>query len=170
MHVSSYPESGRKRPDFFCFALLLGSLAFMPLALPSGKADAQVLTTTSSTSAQLPRITLRINDQTLVAEVAATEAARSRGLMFRESLAPGHGMLFVYPYDERLCFWMKNTPLHLTVAFIDAKGLIVGTADMQPMSLEAHCAPSPVRYALEMPQGWFALRNLGVGDKVSGLP
>jgi uncharacterized membrane protein (UPF0127 family) len=91
-----------------------------------------------------------------------------RGLMHRQSLPPNHGMLFVFDRAEKQCFWMKNTPLPLTIAFIADDGQIVNFADMQPFSETPHCSLRPVRFALEMEQGWFARRGVLAGDVMEG--
>lgn len=90
--------------------------------------------------------------------------------MGRQSLAPNHGMIFVFESAEKQCFWMKNTPLPLSIAFISERGLITNIADMQPFSEESHCSNQPVRFALEMEQGWFKKRGVLVGDKVEIPP
>lgn len=105
----------------------------------------------------------------VTAELAVTPDQRARGLMGRTSLPANHGMLFVFESPAVQCFWMKNTPLPLTIAFIDGKGRISSTADMKPFSEEAHCSKEPVIYALEMEQGWFARRGILAGDLVTGL-
>ena len=104
------------------------------------------------------------------AEVADRPASRARGLMFRESLADNHGMLFVFDTPSRQCMWMKNTPLPLSVAFIKADGRITNIAQMQPQTETIHCASEDVLYALEMTQGWFWARAIKPGDEVLGLP
>jgi uncharacterized membrane protein (UPF0127 family) len=118
----------------------------------------------------LPTTQLIINDHAVQAEIAATDASRAYGLMNRTSLPENHGMLFVYDEPSSVCFWMKNTPLPLSIAFIDATGRIVTLADMPPFSLDSHCPAEPALYALEMEQGWFARRQIGVGEVVKGLP
>jgi uncharacterized membrane protein (UPF0127 family) len=92
------------------------------------------------------------------------------GLMHRTSLAPDHGMLFVFDKPATPCFWMKNTPLPLSIAFIDSAGVVVNIADMRPGSLDEHCPVAPVVYALEMEMGWFKERRIGPGVKVAQLP
>jgi uncharacterized membrane protein (UPF0127 family) len=104
------------------------------------------------------------------AEVANTTATRSQGLMRRKSMAQGTGMLFHFDESAGHCMWMKNTLIPLSVAFIDERGQIVSIADMQPLDETTHCAPRPVRYALEMNQGWFGKRGIGPGTHVDGIP
>lgn len=183
------PECGKKRkmfgfnllsglvgPDFFCRrALSASALAASLVAVPGSLAaesalPPSALTPQSSSPSQLPRIRLQAGDHRITAEVAADDASRSRGLMFRERLAPDHGMLFVFPEAAQFCFWMKNTPLPLSIAFIGTQGSIVSLADMQPRSLDAHCAIAPALYALEMEQGWFARHGVRPGTTIHGLP
>ena len=103
-------------------------------------------------------------------EVADTPAERARGLMERTALDPDHGMLFIYPSAEPHFFWMKDTPLPLSIAFLDAEGTIIRLADMQPF--DTHTTPSggPAQYALEMEQGWFVAHGIVEGARVGGLP
>ena len=103
------------------------------------------------------------------AEVADNMGARATGLMHRESMARNSGMVFVFEENATHCMWMKNTLIPLSVAFIDESGAIVNIADMQPHSEQSHCASRPARYALEMNQGWFALRGIKPGIKLRGL-
>lgn len=105
----------------------------------------------------------------LTAELAVTPSERERGLMQREALPDDHGMLFVFDAPGRICMWMKDTPLPLSVAFLDSSGVIVDIADMQPLSLDVHCAGRPARYALEMTRGWFAGRGISSGMRIRGL-
>ncbi len=112
---------------------------------------------------------LKIKDHDIRTEVAATEAARLRGLMFRDRLAENSGMMFLYPRAEITAMWMKNTRIPLSVAFIDAKGRILNVADMEPFSETAHVSAGPAAYALEMNRGWFGKRGIKAGDVVKGL-
>jgi uncharacterized membrane protein (UPF0127 family) len=106
------------------------------------------------------------------AEVAATDAERQQGLMFREQMANNAGMVFVFDEPATQCMWMKNTLLPLSVAFIDANGKIVNIEDMQPQTLANHCSAQavPVKYALEMNLGWFKQKNIKPGSTIEGLP
>ncbi len=115
----------------------------------------------------LPTVTLRAGMHLIKAEVADRDESRMRGLMHRSTLAANHGMLFVFPAAARQCFWMRNTPLPLSIAFIDERGEIVNIADMSPFSEESHCSAKPVAFALEMTQGWFARRGLKPGTRIS---
>lgn len=99
-------------------------------------------------------------------EVADEEPERQRGLMHRESLPEDHGMLFVYPAERYLSFWMRNTLIPLDVAFIDATGRIVDIQQMEAQSDESHTTRAPAMYALEMRIGWFGDHEVEIGDAV----
>jgi uncharacterized membrane protein (UPF0127 family) len=129
-------------------------------------------TAAAQTRAQSPLPTLKLSAgiHVITAELATTHTARQTGLMFRERLAPNHGMLFVFEGKWSQCFWMRNTPLPLTIAFIEDDGTIVQLADMTPFDENNHCSERPVRFALEMEKNWFAKRGLKVGSRLGGLP
>lgn len=103
------------------------------------------------------------------AEVAATDAQRERGLMYRKSLPENNGMLFVFDRPARSCMWMKNTAIPLSVAFIDHEGVIVNIEEMEPFTTDSHCSAGWIRYALEMNAGWFRKNGLKSGSRVEGL-
>ncbi|MBR5096970.1 MAG: DUF192 domain-containing protein [Treponema sp.] len=103
---------------------------------------------------------------TLVAEIADTPQTREKGYMFRKNIPEGTGMLFVFEEDKVLRFWMKNTPSPLSIAYIDYKGQIKDIFDMKPYDLNDTTATGYVRYALEVPQGWFGRAGIKVGDKL----
>jgi uncharacterized membrane protein (UPF0127 family) len=120
-------------------------------------------------TAQTPKtVDLSIGMYRIQAEVASTQQARELGLMNRTSLPQHAGMLFVFEQPQPYCFWMKNTLLPLSIAFIDEAGQIVNLADMQPQTETNHCATKPVRYALEMNQGWFSGKGIKAGAVVKG--
>jgi uncharacterized membrane protein (UPF0127 family) len=120
--------------------------------------------------APLPRTELRSGPYAFDVEVASTPAQRARGLMGRTRLAGDAGMLFVFEAAERHCFWMKDTPLALSIAFLADDGTIVGTADMQPQTNDLHCAAGPVRYALEVKRSGLESRGLLTGARITGGP
>jgi uncharacterized membrane protein (UPF0127 family) len=99
-------------------------------------------------------------------EVAATPEDRARGLMFRESMPWDTGMLFVFEQPSASGFWMRNTLLPLSIAWLDQYGTIVDIQDMQPLSDEVHAPPAPYVYAIETNQGWFEANGVGVGQRV----
>ena len=113
---------------------------------------------------------LHIGPHAFQVEVAATPSERRRGLMGRTHLPADGGMLFVFEQPGRHCFWMRDTPLPLSIAFIDAAGRIASLADMQPRSDSLHCPNTEVRYALEVRQGEFQRRGITPRAQVDGLP
>lgn len=116
-----------------------------------------------------PVIELSVGMHRIEAEVASTSGDRATGLMHRRSMPAQRGMLFVFPEAGVQCFWMKNTLIPLSIAFLDDSGHIVQIADMQPQSLDNHCSSKPVRFALEMNAGWFRSRGLATGAKINGI-
>lgn len=123
----------------------------------------------AATAAEPGIVRLEAGGHRITAELAMTPAARERGLMHRDALPDDHGMLFVHAEPERICMWMKDTPIPLAVAFLDGQGVIINIAEMRPLSLDTHCAERPARYALEMTRGWFARRGLSPGMRITGL-
>jgi hypothetical protein len=109
-------------------------------------------------------IPLTITGYVLQVELATTPEQRSKGLMFREDVPANGGMLFVFPYAREVSFWMKNTPLPLSIAFLDENRRILNIADMQPFDTTGHRSAGQARYALEVHQGWFAERGIQAGD------
>jgi len=118
----------------------------------------------------LPRLQLQAGLHLITVQVASTAAQRSTGLMWRRSMPPNEGMLFVFEAPAIQCFWMKNTFLPLTAAFVADDGRIVNLVDMQPLSERSHCSAEPVRFVLEMHQGWFAQRGIESGQRLRGAP
>lgn len=112
------------------------------------------------------RTTLRIGEVVFSVELAVTPVQREYGLMYREALPLFSGMLFVFPSDQVLSFWMKNTSIPLSIAYIDAEGVIVSIRDLEPFSLTPVSSEVPVRYALEVNRGVFARLGIGPGQKV----
>ena len=104
------------------------------------------------------------------AEVAATQAQRAQGLMYREKLGTNEGMVFLFGEPQETCMWMKNTLVPLSAAFIDERGKIINIEDMTPQTTVSHCAKAPAKYVLEMNQGWFQRRNIKPGTTIDGLP
>ncbi len=119
---------------------------------------------------QLPRTMLSAGIHQIDVQVAATQEQQATGLMYRAEMPQNEGMLFVFDSPSRLCFWMKNTLLPLTAAFLSDDGTIVNLQDMKPLTQDSHCASKPVRYVLEMNQGWFLKKGLKAGAKISGSP
>ena len=130
------------------------------LAINSAFAQAQAL----------PSIYLQAGIYKIQAEVASTPASRQLGLMHRVYLPINDGMLFVFENKATHCFWMRNTKIPLAIAFIGDDGKIINIEEMKPMSDDNHCPTAPIRYALEMNQGWFSQKGLSAGNVISGIP
>jgi len=114
-----------------------------------------------------PRLTpITIKGETLQVEVVDTPEAMRRGVMYRKELERDRGMLFVYEKENRLSFWMANTSIPLSIAFISTDGTIVDIQDMAPFDTTPHISAVPALYALEVNQGWFREKGVRVGDKV----
>ncbi len=111
-------------------------------------------------------IPIRVGGIEIQVELADEPAERQQGLMFRESLAENQGMLFAYPEERTLGFWMKNTLIPLDIAYINRDGRIVDIRQMEPQSTETHNSSAPAMYALEMNQGWFEANGIRVGDLI----
>jgi uncharacterized membrane protein (UPF0127 family) len=148
-----------KLRNFFSVLLLISSI--VAASLPAS--------TFAQVNKDLPVIELTIKSSKLKAEVAADNNTRSVGLMNRFSLATDHGMIFVFAQSEPLAFWMRNTFVPLSIAYIDSKGVIVNIVDMKPQDESTHPSAGPAMFALEMKQGWFKERGIVAGDKVNGL-
>ncbi|WP_353236332.1 DUF192 domain-containing protein [Diaphorobacter ruginosibacter] len=118
----------------------------------------------------LPRTSITAGMYLIDAQVASAPVEREIGLMHRKEMPAQEGMLFVFEQPATQCFWMRNTLLPLTAAFVADDGTIVNLADMKPMTENSHCSAKPVRYVLEMNQGWFARRGLKAGMRLSGPP
>ena len=136
-------------------ALLLGAAAIAPI-------NAQ------ETAQRLPQVQLSAGMHLIQAEVAAAPNERAAGLMFRTEMAANAGMLFAFEQPSKQCFWMKNTDLPLSAAFVLDNGEITNIEDMKPQTTESHCSTKPVRFVLEMNQGWFAKKGLKAGSKLGG--
>ena len=141
---------------------LLLSLGLL-LTVLHGTAYAQ-----SQPQLNLPRVTLTAGMHLIQAQVAATPEQQATGLMHRKDMPASEGMLFIFERPTRQCFWMKNTLLPLTAAFVADDGTIVNLADMKPQTTDSHCSAQPVRYVLEMNQGWFAKRGIKAGSRLGG--
>jgi len=135
-----------------------------------GAMGAAALSATEHAQTALPVIPLTAGMYAIQAEVAASPEARERGLMYRKTMPANTGMLFVFEDKAGHCFWMKNTNLPLSIAFLADDGSIVNIEDMAPQTEDNHCPRAAVRYALEMNKGWFAQKGIKPGAKIGGLP
>ena len=118
----------------------------------------------------LPRIKLSAGMHLIDTQVAASAEQRATGLMMRQDMPSSEGMLFVFEQASQQCFWMKNTLIPLTAAFVSDDGTIVNLADMKPQTTDPHCSTQPVRFVLEMNQGWFSKKGIKSGFKLGGKP
>ncbi|MFM8930224.1 MAG: DUF192 domain-containing protein [Betaproteobacteria bacterium] len=144
--------------------LNLALLVLLPLAVSAIPAAARA----QDSAQQLPAITLTTGMHRISAEVARTAEQRAIGLMHRKAMPQHAGMIFVFERPEPLCFWMKNTLIPLSIAFLQDDGTIINIEEMKPQTLNSHCSARPARFALEMNAAWFSKRGLKPGDKVSG--
>ena len=119
---------------------------------------------------KLPAIRLSAGMHVLQVEVAKTPEEHQIGLMFRKTMPTNDGMLFIFDRPGQQCFWMKNTLLPLSVAFVSDDGSISNIENMAPQTLDSHCSTKEVRYVLEMNDGWFAKRGIKAGMKLKGAP
>jgi len=114
----------------------------------------------------LLKVPLYLKNKEIRVEVAKTLEERAQGLMNRKQLGKDEGMLFIFEKEDYHGFWMKNTHIPLSIAFIDKEGRIVRITDMKPLTLESHDPPQPILYALEMQKGWFSANGIKAGDRM----
>jgi uncharacterized protein len=131
---------------------------------------ATALAQTNEPQTQLPRIKIGAGMFKIDTQVAQTPQQREIGLMFRKEMPQQEGMLFVFEEPSRQCFWMKNTLIPLTAAFVADDGTVVNLEDMKPQTTTSHCSAKPVRYVLEMNKGWFSKKGIKAGSKLTGMP
>ncbi len=112
----------------------------------------------------LPRRTVSVEGYNVDCEIADTDASRMRGLMHREELPQGEGMLFMFPWPDQQSFWMRDTHIPLDVAFADMRGKILNIETGTPLSERRMISQGPAMYVLEVPKGWFAFRGLEPGS------
>ena len=156
--IATAMRSSLRRHLLAALAVLAWAPAFAQLA-PAGQPQLD-----------LPRTTLSIGMHRIDTQLATTPAQRQIGLMHRKEMPQHEGMLFVFEQPAVQCFWMKNTLIPLTAAFVADDGAIINLADMKPLDESSHCSAEPVRYVLEMNQGWFEQRHLKAGAKLRGQP
>ena len=114
---------------------------------------------------------LKVSNVPVTAEIADTPQASENGLMFRDSLPEDHGMLFIFDQPKKASFWMKNTKIPLSIAYIDSNGKILEIKSMNPLDETIAASDSDkVAYALEVNQGWFARHGVSSGTKIDGIP
>ena len=144
--------------------LVFRTLVWIIVALAPAASHAQ-----GQPQLNLPTVTLNAGMHRIQAQVAATTTQRATGLMFRREMPQHEGMLFVSEVPHEQCFWMSNTLIPLSIAFIADDGTVVNIREMQPLDEQSrHCSDKPVRFVLEMNAGWFAKRNIKPGYKLGG--
>jgi len=131
-------------------------------------AFASTAATAQEPQLDLPRVRLQAGMHQIDAQVARTPQQRATGLMWRREMPQHEGMIFVFEAPAVQCFWMQNTLLPLTAAFIADDGTVVNLADMKPRTTDSHCSERPVRYVLEMNKGWFERRGIKAGSRLGG--
>ncbi|WP_027778968.1 DUF192 domain-containing protein [Paraburkholderia caledonica] len=139
-------------------------------ALNAAPAHAQQMPAGAKQPGEFPRAKLTAGMFVIDAAVAANDADREQGLMYRTNLAPNEGMLFVFNENAVHCFWMKNTLIPLSIAFIRADGTVTDIDEMQAETTNNHCPKNNGAYALEMSKGWFTSKGIKPGMKIQGLP
>jgi len=117
----------------------------------------------------LPKVSLKAGGQTIKADIAATDETRQKGLMFRTKMGVNEGMLFVFPQIGYHAMWMRNTPINLSVAYIDEAGKILSIHEMTAFDATSHQSAGPARFALEMNAMWFTKNKVNAGDTIRGL-
>ena len=141
----------RKITPFILVAMLIGSTIFFAISCKGS-------TVAFSNDGQVASLNI---------EVANTPAARAAGLMYRKELGKDAGMLFDFGHDVNTAFYMKNTSVPLSIAFIDSAGKVLGTRDMKPFDLTPIEPPGTYRYAIEVNQGWFAQHGIKPGTRAT---
>lgn len=141
------------------FVLLLAALALTAAGVRAQSADDQP-------NPRLPGVKLQAGMHLITAEVASEPGTRAKGLMHRTQLGNNEGMLFIFERKAQHCFWMRNTLIPLSIAFIDDDGLIVNIEDMAARTEDSHCPLRAIRYALEMEKGWFARKGIQAGTRL----
>ena len=157
----SHSYGSVRRQSWAASAVMIAAL----VALPAQQSQAQDMP-----QPKLPTVQLQAGMHNIVAEVARTPQQQQTGMMMRAEMAVHEGMLFVFDDVSPRCFWMKNTLLPLSIAFVEDDGTIVNIAEMKPRSEASHCSEKPVRFALEMNQGWFSKRAIKPGFRLKGPP
>jgi len=154
--------------------VIAGSMAVRRCALLTVVVASMLAVITPETTADdtiaLPQRVLRAGNRPFSVAVATTPQQRQHGLMGYTHLGDDEGMLFVFEQKSGYCFWMKDTLIPLSIAFLDDDGSIVSVEDMRPQTPVMHCPKAAVRYALEMNQGWFRGKDIRPGMKINGLP
>ena len=154
------------KPDQRLTPLQRAALCAVAMTLATAGAAAQG----TGVPQNLPTVKLSAGMHQIQAMVANTPTQRQVGLMHRKDMAQHEGMLFIFEQPTQQCFWMRNTPLPLAIAFIADDGTVVNTDEMKPQTDDSHCSAKPVRFVLEMNQGWFNKKGIKPGARITGAP
>jgi uncharacterized membrane protein (UPF0127 family) len=151
------------------FFTLFSGLLWLLAAAPSN--HAQTIAPSQTPGHAPSTIVLHVGKATLNTEIASTDAQRERGLMYRQKLADNDGMIFIMPGIAPATFWMKNTLIPLSIAFLDHSGVILEIHDMKPLDETITSSESAqIAYAIETNVHWFALNGIKPGDKITPAP
>lgn len=156
--------------SFIVRCALAAALPLAALTFTAGAVHAQQLPAGAKQPNEFPRVKLTAGMYVIDAAVAANDADREQGLMYRSQLGPNEGMLFVFGENAVHCFWMKNTLIPLSIAFMRADGTVTDIDEMQAETTNNHCPKNNGVYALEMSKGWFTSKGIKPGMKIQGLP
>lgn len=170
LSLRSFQPASSLNASFNLGRIARRALVALALALVAFAAHAQQMPPGAKQPGDFPRAKLTAGMFVIDAAVAATDADREQGLMYRTKLAPNEGMLFVFNENAVHCFWMKNTLIPLSIAFIRADGTVTDIDEMQAETENNHCPRNNGVYALEMSSGWFSAKNIQPGTKIQGLP
>jgi uncharacterized protein len=159
----------RHEPWDFKVTTWIGHLAILASALSLAACSPSSIEPDRPQQLPVVNIDLGHTGTEINVQLAMTDEQRATGLMFRQALSANEGMLFAFPEPAKRCFWMKNTLIPLSAAFVSDGGTVINIADMEPHSTELHCSSAPVRFVLEMNRGWFALKGIGEGSQLQLL-
>jgi uncharacterized membrane protein (UPF0127 family) len=166
MLINDLRERAVARTGFVALPLILVSFWFSAFLFAGCQPKA-----TENTAFGLRTVELKISQVPVTVEIADTPQASENGLMFRDSLPEDRGMLFLFEQPKRASFWMRNTKIPLSIAYLDSAGKILEIKSMQPLDeTVVSSASDRVAYALEVNQGWFARHGISVGATIEGIP
>ena len=151
------------------FSLSLTLVTLWGMATPTLDAKESESAPTEAASKKIPTLVLSVSGHTVKAEIAADDATRQQGLMYRKYMPKNDGMLFVFSEAAYHAMWMKNCFIPISVAYLDDAGTIISIHEMEPQTETPHQALGPARYALEMNGGWFAAHKIKAGDIIKGI-
>jgi uncharacterized protein len=169
-HVARYSQLATRRMRSLTSACLIAVAALTTTAAVQAQAPATGTAQARPQAQALPMIDLTAGMHRIRAQVADSPEERAIGLMHRAEMPANEGMLFIFEVAQKQCFWMKNTLMPLSIAFLADDGRIVNLDEMKANTTDNHCSTAPVRYVLEMNAGWFTKKGLKAGDRIGGGP